>query len=185
MQTQSRKDKPESKTRKVKGTDKGDKKMRRKDREVTDDYKIDEIIRKCKICRIGFYDKGQIYMVPLTFGFAKEDGKRILYFHSAGEGRKVDLVKTSPDVGFEMDTGYELWEADEACDFSAGFQSVIGNGKITMVEEKEEKIYALETLMATSTGKQDWEFQQQMLEAVCVFKLVMEELSCKEHLRKN
>jgi len=31
--------------------------MRRKDREVLDETKIDEFIRNCDCCRIGFYDK--------------------------------------------------------------------------------------------------------------------------------
>lgn len=32
------------------------------------------------------------------------------------EGRKIDLIKMNPDVGFEMDTNYKLTEADIACD---------------------------------------------------------------------
>ena len=31
--------------------------MRRKDREVLDETKIDGFIRACDCCRIGFYDK--------------------------------------------------------------------------------------------------------------------------------
>ena len=32
-----------------------------------------------------------------------------------------------------------------------------------------------------NTGKKEWEFDERMLKAVCVFKLVVEEMSCKEH----
>ena len=39
--------------------------MRRKDREVTDSQKIREIILSCRCCRLGFYDNGQVYIVPL------------------------------------------------------------------------------------------------------------------------
>ena len=43
--------------------------MRRKDREVLDETKIDEFIRNCDCCRIGFYDKenDEVYIVPLNF----------------------------------------------------------------------------------------------------------------------
>ena len=34
--------------------------MRRKDREVLDEVKIDKFIRDCDCCRIGFYDKENI-----------------------------------------------------------------------------------------------------------------------------
>ena len=46
--------------------------MRRKDREVTDEKKIMEIISQCYCCRLGFIDKGAVYIVPLNFGFEKK-----------------------------------------------------------------------------------------------------------------
>ena len=55
--------------------------MRRKDREITDLERIDEIIRACDCCRLGFQDGEGVYIVPVNFGFAWEDGKRVLYFH--------------------------------------------------------------------------------------------------------
>lgn len=82
--------------------------MRRKDREVTDEARIDEIISRCNCCRIGFNDSGEVYIVPLNFGYVKQDGRRTFYFHSAKDGRKIDLVKDGYEVGFEMDCGYEL-----------------------------------------------------------------------------
>ena len=35
--------------------------MRRKDREVTDEARIDEIISRCNCCRIGFNDSGEVH----------------------------------------------------------------------------------------------------------------------------
>ena len=75
--------------------------MRRKDREITDEAKIDEIISRCNCCRIGFNDSGEVYIVPLNFGYVKQDGRRTFYFHSAKDGRKIDLVKEGYEVGFE------------------------------------------------------------------------------------
>ena len=77
--------------------------MRRKDREVTDESRIDGIIRRCSCCRLGFSDGGEVYIVPMNFGFVKRDGKRVFYFHSAKEGRKVELLKNGCDVGFGQD----------------------------------------------------------------------------------
>lgn len=158
-------------------------KMRRADREITNEKMIDDIIYKCKICRVGFNDHGAVYIVPLNYGYVHEDGKRVFYFHSAKEGRKVDLVQSKPVVGFELDTSYALWEADTACQFSAGYQSIIGNGIIHVVEDADLKEKALTEIMAMNTGKRDWHFASEMINAVSVFKLEVTGISCKEHMR--
>ncbi|HZK35277.1 MAG TPA: pyridoxamine 5'-phosphate oxidase family protein [Bacillota bacterium] len=156
--------------------------MRRSDRAVIEESKIDEIIRKCACCRVGFYDEGKVYIVPLSFGYSEENGRKVFYFHSAKEGRKIELIKSSPHVGFEMDTGYELRVGDKACNYSAAYQSVIGNGKITFVEVESGKQNALQEIMYHNTGKRDWDFTQTMLDSVYVFKLVVDSLSCKERI---
>lgn len=60
--------------------------MRRTDREITDAEKITQIIQTCHCCRLGFCDNGAVYIVPLNFGYAEENGKRVFYFHSAKAG---------------------------------------------------------------------------------------------------
>ena len=156
--------------------------MRRKDREVTDPKKIREIIEACHCCRLGFCDKGRAYMVPLSFGFAEENGSYVFYFHSAKKGRKIDLIRENGYCSFEMDTNYRLNENETACEYSARFQCVMGEGPVAFVEGAEEKRAALMAIMEHYTEKRDWEFADKMLEAVCVFRLEVKELSCKEHV---
>ena len=155
--------------------------MRRKDREVTDLMKIENIISQCTCCRIGFHDYEEVYIVPLNFGYEAKDGTYIFYFHGAKEGRKIDLIKKNPLVGFEMDTNYALNEADLACGYSARFQSIIGNGIVSIVTEINEKKLGLSLLMKHNTGKQNWNFDEKMVNAVTVFKLEVAKMSCKEH----
>lgn len=93
--------------------------MRRTDREVTDPEKIQDIVNRCTCCRIGFNDIGEVYIVPLNFGYQKNGDTYVVYFHGAHEGRKIDLIKKNPKVCFEMDTNYKLTEADIACGYSA------------------------------------------------------------------
>lgn len=156
--------------------------MRRKDREITDISKIYDIISKCHCCRVGFNDGGEVYIVPLNFGFVSSDDGDTFYFHGAGEGRKIDLIKKNPCVGFELDRNYKLHEADIACGHSARFQSVIGNGVISIVTDQEERYRGLSAIMEHTTGKTGWEFNHQKMNAVCVFKIVVQKMSCKEHL---
>lgn len=155
--------------------------MRRKDREVTDLMKIENIISQCTCCRIGFHDYEEVYIVPLNFGYEAKDGTYIFYFHGAKEGRKIDLIKKNPLVGFEMDTNYALNEADLACGYSARFQSIIGNGIVSIVTEINEKKLGLSLLMEHNTKKQNWRFDEKTIDAVTVFKLEVKKMSCKEH----
>lgn len=156
--------------------------MRRKDREVTDEARIDEIISRCNCCRIGFNDSGEVYIVPLNYGYVKQDGRRTFYFHSAKDGRKIDLVKEDYEVGFEMDCGYELHPGESPCDCYAEFSSIIGNGNVSIVADPDEKILGLQSLMKHTAGKENCEFRPEMLDAVCVFRLDVDRLTCKVHL---
>lgn len=155
--------------------------MRRKDREITDRIKISEIIKACHCCRLGFNDGGNVYIVPLNFGYEKDGENYTFYFHSAPEGRKIDLIKTGCSVGFEMDVNYSLNEATDACGYSAKFQSIIGSGKVSLIYDKSQKIHALQSIMHHYTGKSDWNFPDSVLENTAAFKLEVCELSCKEH----
>ena len=82
--------------------------MRRKEREVTDIKEIREVLDSCKVCRLGIADEGGAYIVPLNYGYRLEDGVLTLYFHGAKEGKKLDLIRKNPEVGFEMDGRHEL-----------------------------------------------------------------------------
>ncbi|WP_298971843.1 pyridoxamine 5'-phosphate oxidase family protein [uncultured Fusobacterium sp.] len=158
--------------------------MRRKDREVLDETKIDEFIKNCDCCRIGFYDKenDEVYIVPLNFGYSNIDNKRVFYFHSAKEGRKINLISKTNIVSFEMDSNHELISGKMACNYSERFQCVMGTGLISFVEDNEEKAMALNEIMFQNMGKKDWEFSEEMLNRVAVFKIEVKSLSCKEHL---
>ena len=72
--------------------------MRRRDREVTDLMRIADIISRCTCCRVGFYDNGDIYIVPLNFGYERKNDTYIFYFHGAEVGRKMDLAKKNPTI---------------------------------------------------------------------------------------
>ena len=156
--------------------------MRRSDREITDPGKIEALIAGEQILRVGFYDRGEIYIVPVNYGYTYAEGKYTFYFHGAGAGRKYELSRLSPVVGFEIDGGYKLLVSESACGFSAGFQSVIGTGTVQLLEDREEKVKGLHTIMRQMTKKEEWEYKDEMLGAVAVFRLDVTQISCKAKL---
>ena len=153
--------------------------MRRSDREIKDEKLIEAFISKEKIMRIAFYDNGEIYIIPINYGYMNESGKCVFYFHGAKAGRKYELSKESPHIGFEIDGNYEILEADIACNFSARFQSVVGTGNISIIEDRQEKIRGLDILMQQTSGKKEWQYSEEMLDVVVVYRLDVEKITCK------
>ena len=155
--------------------------MRRSDREVTDPESIDEFLRTCDCCRVAFSTEGAPYIVPLTPGFAAENGRRVFYFHCAKAGRKLELLARNPAVGFELDGGHLLHAGENACEYALGFQSVIGTGVLSVVTDEAERRFGLERVMARASGRDDWTFSPAMLASVAVLRLDVSELACKKH----
>lgn len=156
--------------------------MRRKDREITEPARIDEIIRSCDCCRLGLLDGESAYVVPLNFGYVATGDARAFYFHCAREGKKLDLLRQNPNVGFELDTHHALLPGEMACDYAFRFQSVIGKGVATLVEDRGEKKAALNAVMCHHSGRDGWAFTDAQADSVAVIRLNVTEMACKEHL---
>ena len=58
----------------------------------------------------------------------------------------------------------------------------MGGGPVSFVEDAEEKKKALSVIMLHNTDRADWDFPEDMVKNTGVFKLEVEEISCKEHL---
>ena len=83
------------------------------------------------------------YIVPLCFGYKE----KILYFHTAREGKKLRILKKNNNVCFEIDIDQELVKGKKACSCSMKYRSVIGTGKAELIEETELKRKALNIIM--------------------------------------
>ena len=153
--------------------------MRRKDRELKNKDELVSILEEADVCRIAIQSVKAPYIVPLNFGYSWED-QLVFYFHSAGEGRKIDLLKESNTVGFELDTAHVLAKAEKACDWGMKYKSIIGVGKISFIEDAKEKSLALQTVMKKYGHAGEAVFDSAMLHKTRVYKLIVQEISGKE-----
>ncbi len=158
--------------------------MRRKDREITDMNEILNIIGKCEVCRLALFDEEYPYILPLNFGHSYEDSQLKLYFHGAKEGKKLDLIARNPKAAFEMDCSHELVTGPEACDYSMNYESVCGNGIITLLDQSQTEA-ALRKLMKQYTEDANLKFNNAYLNAVTVFELSVENITCKSRPPKK
>ncbi len=155
--------------------------MRRKDREITDVKMLNEIIQASDCCRIGMQDGEGVYIVPLNFGYQSVAGQNTFYFHSAKEGKKLDLLKQHSLVGFELDTGHSVVRGEKACDFTFLYRSVIGTGSVAEVTDHAEKNIALAAIVEHYGGSSTAAFSQRELDNVTVLKLTVEQMTGKAH----
>lgn len=153
--------------------------MRRNDREITDETAVRQFISGEKILRVGFNDNGEVYIVPVNYGYSEADGRYTFYFHGAAAGRKYELAHSAPSVGFEIDGSYELIRAENACGHSAKYQSVIGNGTLSVITETDEKRAAFSSIMKQATDRAEWEYDDAVLERTALFKIEVKTMSCK------
>ena len=148
--------------------------MRRNEREIKDRKDIDDIIKRCRVCRLAMCDDGQPYVVPLNFGY---DG-RSLYFHAALEGRKLDIIKGNNRVGFEFDILHDIVTAEQDCNWGAKYESVVGSGTAEIVDTLEAKKDALECIMR-QYGNGVWDFKEEILKKTLVLRVRILKISGK------
>lgn len=148
--------------------------MRRKDREINDRGTIDDIIRRCRVCRLGMCDNGQPYVVPMSFGY---DGQCI-YLHAATEGRKIDILRRNSRVCFEFDILDEMIPSDTACSWGMRYESVIGAGPAEIVTESEAMRVAFDHIMR-QYGSDAWTYDEQQLAGTLVIRIGIEEVTGK------
>ncbi|MDD3429487.1 MAG: pyridoxamine 5'-phosphate oxidase family protein [Oscillospiraceae bacterium] len=153
--------------------------MRRKDREITDTKQIEEIVKACDVCRLAFADEKAPYIVPMNFGYTCNNQEWTLFFHCAGTGKKLDLMKNNPYVAFEMDCNHELLQGQRwACQCGMAYASVMGLGTAQLILEPQKKREALGYLMAHYTTNL-LPFEEDVLCATTVFKVKVESITAK------
>ena len=157
---------------------------RRNDREVAGLENILTILDKCDIMRLGLSVDNKPYIVPMNFAYELEDENIRIYFHCASEGRKMDMIAQNNNVCFETDCSYKMLKGETACGCSAEFESVIGEGNITVLTDGTKKIDALDMLMKRYgfTGKPYYKPHE--LLAVTILQISVTSITGKHKTKK-
>ena len=157
--------------------------MRRKDKEITEKARLEQVLAHARVCRLAMAEEGPQgpvpYVVPVFF--ASRDGR--LYVHCAQEGRKLDLLARNPRVCVEADEVRAIVPAEKPCAFSSTFRSIIATGTASRVEDPAAKREALDLLMAKYGGRRTgpgFEFSEATLEHTVVLEITLSEISGKQ-----
>ena len=152
--------------------------MTKRERQVTDLQQIQEILDKAKVMHLGLCENNEPYVVPMNYGYTMEDGKLVIYLHSAVRGKKLDMIQANPKVFFAIDCDRMPFEGEKPCQYGLVYSSVMGKGIATIVEDVEEKMKAMSVLMKTQTGK-DFTFDERLVSIVAVIRIDVEEYTAK------
>jgi nitroimidazol reductase NimA-like FMN-containing flavoprotein (pyridoxamine 5'-phosphate oxidase superfamily) len=116
-------------------------------RAISENHDFVDIIQRCQWCHLAMTDlDGKPYVIPMNFGF--RDG--VIYLHGAQHGKKIDILKQHPSVCINFTTDHVLRYQNEkvACSWSMKYRSVLCYGKAEFITDPEEKIAALNIIMA-------------------------------------
>jgi len=129
--------------------------------------------------RIGLCEGNKPYIVPMNFAYEAIDTDLMIYFHGASEGKKLDMIAKNSNACFEADCCYKTLTAESACNWSAEFQSVMGEGKISLVTDEARRIHALDVIMKRYGFEGKPSYKLQSLKAVTILQICVTSITGK------
>jgi len=115
--------------------------VRRHDKEIMDGETLKKILRSTDYVTVAMCMDGEPYLVSLSHVYDEEEG--CLYFHCAGEGKKLDFLRANPRVWGQalIDRGYHEGQCSHL------YASVMFNGIVDFIESVEEKRNMMEKMI--------------------------------------
>jgi len=111
--------------------------LRRKDKEIADPQTMAQVLGRAKYVTLAMVGRGEPYLVSLSHAY--DEGEGCIYFHCAGEGKKLEILRANPVVWGQalLDYGYHVGECSHL------YASVMFKGRVEFIEDSEEKREAL------------------------------------------
>ena len=140
--------------------------------------------------RISSIDKdGFPQIIPMNFVFLNNS----VYMHSHIRGEKIENIKRNSKVGFEVDRNLEFLpsyfsDPDDASLADTLYISVIIKGEANLVEDKKEKVLALNGLMKKYQPEGRYNPLREdmdVLDATAVIKVIPKEMNGKYKIGQN
>ena len=119
--------------------------IRRKDRAVADEAWIEALLKRAPFGVLATAQQDQPFMHGILFAYDPE--RRVIFMHSATDGRTIENVRANPKICFTVVEMGRLLPHPRASGFSVEYGSVVVFGVARLVDEPEEMLYALGKIM--------------------------------------
>lgn len=152
-------------------------KVRRQDRLLSDE-KIIEILKDGEYGFLSISLKGQPYGVPISYAW---DGENSIYFHSAPDGYKINILKTNTLASFCVVRKTRVIPEK----FTTEYESIILKGKMDVVYDLKQCVRGFELLVEkySSSHKQEgMKYAHNSLQRTSILRFDIQEASGKGKL---
>lgn len=143
--------------------------MRRKDREITDQSFMREVLQEADVVSVAFNTGEFPYVLPFNFVLYGDS----IFIHCAAEGRKLDLIGRDPKVAFCAAVDIRVENT------TTRYSSVCGTGIATLVEDDTLKVETLKALAAKYKAPCVFPLPERTLAATGVVRVRIESMSGK------
>ncbi len=152
--------------------------MNKLEREISDSAEIRRILKQGKYAVLSLCRLNEPYVVTLSYGY--DQAANVLYFHTAFKGLKLEFIRSNSSVCATVieDRGYLKNECAHA------YRSVVFWGKISIVNDLEEKKHGLDVLLChleecpDPIRKRNFP-NDEAYQNVCLLRLEIQEISGK------
>lgn len=112
-----------------------------KEREINNPIQLEELLNRGRYTVVAMCKNGEPYLVTMSYGYDRT--QRILYFHTALKGLKMEFIKENRDVCGTVieDLGYKEGECAHA------YRSLVYRGTLEAVTTLEEKKHGMTVLL--------------------------------------
>lgn len=120
---------------------------------------------------------GYPYALPISYVWHQD----VIYFHSAKEGHKIDLIRKNQKASFCV-IGQDQVMPEK---FTTYYQSVILFGQLRIIENQDEKIAAIRLISEKYAANEMAQFQQELNQydsRLAIIEMKIEHMTGKEGL---
>jgi nitroimidazol reductase NimA-like FMN-containing flavoprotein (pyridoxamine 5'-phosphate oxidase superfamily) len=119
--------------------------IRRQDRAIEDEAWIEAFLQRSPFGMLATAVQDQPYVHGNLFVYDPQ--RRVIYLHTAIEGRTISAVRDNPKVCFTVAEMGRLLPQNQARGFSVEYSSVVVFGVARLLGETEEMLYGLRLIM--------------------------------------
>lgn len=152
--------------------------VRRKDREIKNHCELQKVLKLTRYVTIALCMDNEPYLVSLSHGYDEESN--CIYFHCAGEGKKLVYLKCNNRVWGQAVLDYGV---TGDCDYA--YTCVHFSGRVSLIEGLGEKKVAIEVMVRQLSANPETKLSKiepEKLAKVTMGRIDISYMTGKKHL---
>jgi len=154
--------------------------------EIRDESIIAQVLSEAEYGTLAISKDDRPYSLPINFTQLND----AIYFHGSKAGRKIDILKENAFASFSVVESFSMIQSyfsssdNLACPATHFFKSIIIDGNIKFVEDYDEKVEALSSLMEKLQPEGRYkplheDIYNKAINATTIYKLIPKETKAK------